>query len=167
MALAADFWTALGTIAALAAATAAALGLLFAKRTVDKADETLRESRQAHGEEMAERRDALEKEIKLRRIDQIQHALDTLIDMRQAAFNVNQTRDQSNYQAVLVVLGAKLGAALTALIALGGPTLPDLETLATEAENRTRPPVQIEGEAYQHIVRIRDLLRTDESLRIS
>ncbi len=159
-----DGWTVLAGVSALLAAIGALATVFFAWRTVRKADETLTAMKQAHNEEMAERRRALGAELSLHRIEQTQGVLETTIELRELAWRVESARDPEANRERLPAVGAKLGASLAGLAAVRGPALEELAQLAREVEGQIRPPVQIVGGADTAIKQIRELFANDAAL---
>ncbi len=172
-----DGWTVAAAIAAAVAAGAALWSLIYARRTVRSAEDLLAATRKAHDEEMAERRAALDQEmverhraldqeIALRRIEQAQRVLDVSIELREVSFLVVSSRDPEANREQLPAYGAKLGAALAGLAALGVPPLDELAELARQVEQKTLPEIQIMGQAEAGIRRVRNLFDTDATLQL-
>ena len=162
-----DVWTVVAGIAALVAAVGAVGGLVFAYLTVRKASETLTAMNTAHAEEMTERQRALEAELTLHRIEQMQRVLEVTIELRDFAYNVQQTRDTEASRKRLVAARTKLKASLGALEALGGPRLADLLQLATDnevpADERIASILEKAGEGIEGIAA---LFADDPSLKL-
>jgi hypothetical protein len=172
-----DGWTVAAAVGAGVAALAALGTLIYARKTVQGADQLLAATRRAHDEEMAARRQgleqemlerqrALEQEISLRRIEQAQRVLDAAIELREVAFLVVATRDPEANRERLPSRGARLGAALAGLTALGGPPLDQIAELAAQVEEKTLPEIQIMGQSELAIREMRNLFATEPALRL-
>jgi hypothetical protein len=138
-------WTAIAAIAALLAAGVSVGGVIYARRTVSEGKNTLSEIKAAR-----------EEGIVLRRITQLQRARELTIELRDLADRATPVGDQQHARDLeaagrLRPVRAQISAVLAALGALHGPPLDDLAKLAREAEQGTRPPIQIIGKAHQAI----------------
>jgi hypothetical protein len=160
--------TAVAAVAALIAAAVAVGGLIYARRTVSEAKNTLTEIKAAR-----------EEGIVLRRITQLQRARELTIELRDLADRATPSNGRRaepmwiveariEARSRLRPVGAQLSAVLAALDALHGPPLADLAQLAREAEQGTREPIQIISKAHEAIEHIAALFAEPHpTLRLS
>jgi hypothetical protein len=160
-----DVWTVVAAVAALFAAAGSLGGLVYARLTVNKAGDTLTEL-EATRRGIESTRKAMEagreEEIALRRISQLQRVRELTIDLREWARKATRPGDapeaiHPEAEGQVRVVAAKLNAVLAALAALHGPPLDGLAQLAWEAEQNTRPLIQVVGVADEHIKHIASL----------
>jgi hypothetical protein len=158
--LLADAWTAVGSVAAVVAAGAALVTVLYARSTVSEARAGRRESHQAHEEEVAEQRAAaaeaahreemrhreraLETELTLQRTLAAERVAGILLDLiRQGNHEANQPPEFIAGTGVRVTLIpamlTRLGVAIETLEALRGPTLNVARQVARDSSGGSDP----------------------------
>ena len=125
----ADAWASVGGLGSAAAAIAAVFAVIYSRRTVGVATDTLKatktaiaEAHRAHADEMAERANALSEEIRFQRLRQIERVLGIVSRLGEL---VEQVRGGAYFAPKqLSFKQHQLRAALGVLLALGGPELP-------------------------------------------
>ncbi len=185
----ADAWSAVGGIAAVVAAVAALITIGFAWATVRQASAARREASNAHTEEMAEQRRALEAstaahqeqlrereralaaEIKLQRVVQLQRVAEVLTDLADAARAEaiqppgRPVTDQTGRRLTgIPTVLARLRTAVALLDALGGPELPTARKLEGQAGGT--PAETTLSSAINALHEIESLARNDDRLKL-
>ncbi len=185
----ADAWSAVGGIGAVVAAGAALITVGFAWATVREARAARREASDAHKEEMAEQRHALQAstaahqeqmrerqralatEIKLQRVVQLERVAEVLTDLADTAraeaiqppgrsVSDSSGRRLTGIPAVL----ARLRTAVALLDALGGPNLVAAGKLARQPGGT--PPETTRSSAIDALHEIESLARNEERLKL-
>jgi len=183
----ADAASAVGGIAAVVAAAAALWTVYYARETVREAHSARREARDDHRElvslqragadaaqaafreEMSDRRQALDSQIRFERITHATHVGELLVGI------VNLAREESQvYGAmpprptipprIIPAVLTRLGASLTALKALGGPDLSEANTLAETGAGEPAPRV-LSG-AVNALHELDSLMRNDDRFKL-
>jgi hypothetical protein len=185
----ADAWSAVGGIAAVAAAVAALITIWYARATVGEARTARREASDAHTEEMAEQRRALEAstaahqeqmqerqralatEIKLQQVVQLERVAEVLTGLADTARaeaihpSGRPVTDQTGRRLTgIPAILARLAAAVALLDALGGPHLVTASQLARQPGG-THPETMLSN-AIDALREIESLARNEERLKL-
>jgi hypothetical protein len=175
-------WATIGNIASVVAALAAAVAILFAKRTVDEARASRREandahehllashrqqleaSSAAHREEMAQRAQALASERKLEVLRQLQQIASVLVNLadgaRDEAINPPARLSEISPIPLTCITGilAALRATTASLDALRGPDLPQVRRVASQSFSPGTPPMHFVGEAFMALSEVENAI---------
>ena len=171
-----------GTIAAVVAALAALVTIIYARRTVLDGRDAHRElmdaqakSRSdftaAHDEEMTARQRALSSEIAIQRLVQAARITDVLIAIARTAWDeaLQTPAPAANSQRATFIptLQAHLRVALALFYALGGPALAIADELADKAYSLTTLPADMLQLAQNSLGELKHLTDQDEHLKRS
>ncbi len=164
-------WTVIATFAAVVAAGAALVTVIYARRTV-------LDGKSAHSEEMDQRSRALVAEIRLQRLVHVSRIADVMIAIARAAYDERLVPPvpgaSSQRQSMIPSLQAQLRAELAAFRALGGPDLPSSDELADKAYGdvedepyQTARPDAMRKLAGQGLAELQQVADSDDRLKVT